>query len=231
MKKIWSNNPEEIHQEIERLARQQTPLILSQPDSESQAVTVKAIKKRESHALIILQKLKPFIASQQQGYLFYRPLEIITRLFPLLPVKDSDAYLAAVMPKVIMEIPRRKYPRVDTPYESKAVFTIRDYSKLFQGETKDISQEGSLLRSTFSPTLNNGTILSPVTLSLFVYAAKAPVTEIIVPAAKIVKTFALGDKMDIALHFTLSGKELDTLEDYIERRLIEDSTMHDDDDF
>ncbi|MCK5403750.1 MAG: hypothetical protein KAI75_00920 [Desulfobulbaceae bacterium] len=225
MKELWSNDYNKIYKELATLIEKRTPLIMSFPDSVTQQIRAKAIKKKETSSLLILYKVQEFnIGDHKTCLILYRPLEYLTRLFQVAIMKDGQKHLAVMFPNEISQISKRKFPRVTACGDSAAVFTVQGSTRLNSGQIKDISREGSLLTGAFGTAIKEGATIGPLSMTLYMKNDFAKELTIHVPQATVVKIFEIDSSTKgAAIHFQLEGEDHAALENYIDLRFVEES--------
>jgi len=165
MQELFSDNPEEILQELNDLAREATPLTLYQKGSKPRLLTVSSVEEKEGAMLLILEKLEPFKAPEHPSILLYHPQGKPVRGFSITPILETAKQVGAIPPSKIFVVQRRRHPRYRTT-RSTATFTRLGGSSVNSGEVVDISLEGANLSGPFSGHIRKGETLGRITFTL-----------------------------------------------------------------
>lgn len=92
---------------------------------------------------------------------------------------------------------------------------------------EDVSAGGVKLLTNIPDILHKGTVITPLTLTLFLRFRTNEETLIIVPEATVQWTALTGESTTkMGLHFALQGGSLEAITDYIDARSIEESLVN-----
>ena len=216
MKETLTQDVEKIIKEIITLTEKELPLTLIQKSQAPQTIYTKGIESRDNrYKVLVFQKKEPFTAPEEPCLVFYHPANQPMRGFQVVTVHQSDDQLEAKIPREIVQIQRRKHPRFVKTGKSSAFFTSKGGSSLFNVDVKDICIEGARLVGTFTDNIKSGDILAPLTLELRLVHGEFQ-EKIIIPEAKVQwVNDHTGGKRVMGIHFTLTDKELDRLDSYL----------------
>jgi len=130
-----------------------------------------------------------------------------------------------IFPREIYRVQRRKYARVKTPGNSKAVFTFKNKHRLHNCRVKDFSIRGARLVGEIYGDVKKGDIIEPISLSLRSRYGDSE-ERINLPEATVTRVVEKSDdEMELGIFFRIPHTNLDLtdiIEVYIQMRKIED---------
>ena len=222
MRKVWSDDANEIIAEITSLIDQKATLTLCVKGEKNRWVRPKSIEKQQVPPSIILQKSDDLEILKTSCLFFYRPTSYLTRGFQTRPFKESGKLFAMPLPKEIFEISLRRFPRVSTPEGSKVQFSQEGKARIFKCSLMDLSLEGALLTGEIGTTIRPGDKIGPITMHLCL-SFSTEVTVVNVPEATVMNVVESEESAEktIGIHFHKTDPCLHELEPYIDIRSLE----------
>ncbi len=226
MRKLWTTDPETIHQEIEIVIKDKSQFTLFQHGQPTRKLIAKEITEKDGGKHVIFTKLTPFSISEDICYLVYHRTGEMMRGFHGPSQLESPQLLAVPFPTEIFQVQRRKFPRITTPGNSQASIAL-DYAQLPNTATvKDICMEGARLSGKISPRIRKNDIIGPISFTLYMQVATMAIDTFTVPQATVTRVHELDENSrEIGIHFKLSEDARETLEHYIQLRSIEESAQ------
>lgn len=222
MKEVWTNNPEQIQQEIETLITEKTILHLYQPGGPTIKALVRKITENQGGKALLLAKKAALTAPNDSCLALYRLPSSPMHAFKSMPISETADQLDILFPEEIMQIQRRKYPRVTTSSNSSVTFTRMGSQHINRGIVKDVCLAGAKLHGNFSQFIQVNDYLSPVTLTLRLRYGNYEET-VVVPEAMVCRVIDLPDNIkEVGIHFVLREAEAEGLERFIAMRSLEE---------
>lgn len=227
MRERWSDNQTEIQEELEAFLDGETPFSLFEKDQPPRKVFLRRIEQQEGKHLLIFVKSSAFrISNPQFAFLFYQKGYNPMRGFQIQPFREDDRFLLVPLPAEIFQVQRRKFPRFEALRDSNASLLFKNKARVYSSKIIDVSQEGALLRGNFSANVKVGDVISPLSLVLFPNNPSLKEFKVQIPEAKVMRLVDLGnDIRELGIHFLLKGDHLETLQEYIDIRTIEDAVI------
>lgn len=217
MKEIWSQDTQEIIKEIVTLSEKKLPLTFIQKGQAPKTVYATGIEtKNNRHKVVVFAKKEPFTSLEESRLIFYHPKRQPMRGFEIEPVHESENNIETKIPQEIVQIQRRKHPRVVKTGNSTAAFTHKGDTNMYTVTVKDICLEGARLGGAFTENIGNGDILEHVSLDLHLAQGEEYQEKIVIPEAKVqwVNDLTEGQRV-MGIHFKLADAELARLDNYI----------------
>lgn len=224
MRKLWTTDPESIHQEMAIVIKDKSPFSLFQHGQPTRKLVAHEITEKDGVKHIIFTKLSPFTISEDICYLVYhRPGEMM-RGFHGPSQRESQQLLAVEFPSEIFQVQRRKFPRITTPGNSQASIALAHAQLPNTGSVADICLEGARITGKLSPRIRKNDLIGPITFTLFMSIATLAIDTFTVPEATVTRVREIDENTrEIGIHFKITGESRDTLEHYIKLRTIEDA--------
>jgi hypothetical protein len=210
-----------IQDELHFLIENQLPVFICREDFPPRLLFPRDLIVRKSSLLLLLSKDIPFAAPQELCFFFYRPTEFVTRGFYGAPLEETPSSIAVLQPHEILQIQRRRYPRLHTPDPSTARFSVAGGTQVEKGGLLDVSVGGALLVGTFSPQVTPNATITNVSLGLHMLNPRLTQIEVHIPLATVVRVIMTDALNTVALHFELNGSKRDDIENYIDLRIME----------
>ena len=222
MRKVWSDDVNEIIAEITSLIDRKATLTLCVQGEKNRWVRPTSIDKRQNSPSIILQKSDKLEIPQTSCLFFYRPTSFLTRGFQVRPHKEAGNLFAMPLPKEIFETSQRRFPRVSTPKGSDARFSLQGKTRIFKCSVLNVSREGALLVGEIGTTIKRGDKIGPITMHLGL-SFSTEVTVVNVPEATVMNVVESEESAEktIGIHFHKTDPCLHELEPYIDIRSLE----------
>ena len=222
MKEIWTNDPLQIQQEFRDLISSGASIFLSKDNLAPQGVYARGLTARNNILLLHLDKDQPFDAPHDQCFFFYRPTEFVTRGFYGKPLEETTSTISLLVPHEILQIQRRRYPRLETPESSTVKITPPAAQNLEKGVVLDVSVGGALLCGPFSSYWAPGIIIEGLDFLLCMKNPRLAPIEVKISRATVIRAIAAeGGEKKLAIQFEPNGKWKDDLENYIDLRIME----------
>lgn len=221
MQEIWTEESQAIRTELEQLIASQRDLTLFQQGQTPQKLRASAIQGGTDGGLLLLEKLAPFQAPPNVSLILYHPPGLPMRGFPATPLHETATQLSIALPSRIIQIQRRRYPRVNAGPNSTVTFTKQGSQAINNGQIKDVSLEGANLTGPFSEHIRKDDRISPLTLMLRLRFGSYE-EVILVPETMVRRRKELGKgELELGVHFTLAKNDLDRLDTYLTLRTME----------
>jgi hypothetical protein len=219
MKRQWSEDRNTIIEELTLLAAQETPLVLARPGEVPATITARHILGDSPGQLVEIVKTPGMVLDQAEPYyVFYqRHRQALLRGFSLRFVRQSNRFARAPLPLEIFEIQRRKFPRVFTPRPSILTCVPKNSRRLFTAQILDISLEGARIFGDMEG-LGLGSVLTPLTLTLYFRDSRQAPLSINVTEAVVVREVRIKEKVEISFHFDRADADQRLLAQYMELR-------------
>lgn len=222
MKEIWSENPELIQHEIEALIAEKTVLSLYQPGHPPIRALITGIENSEGEKVLLLAKKELLRIPKESCLALYPVPRSPMRAFKCLPLFETQDQLGVPFPANIVQIQRRKHPRVLTSTNSTVVFAKAGSDFHSNGMVKDVCMDGAKLCGEFSEHIHAGDHLGPLTLTLGL-ALGHHEESFTIPKAKLCRAIDReGKNREFGIHFDLDAIDSERLERYITMRILED---------
>jgi hypothetical protein len=222
MKEQWSAAPEKIKKELLELIQNETPLTIYYQKAKSPLNSMLLeIKGHQNAAYCILER--PADCKEiSEGFLLYKKKQFSARGFIIQIIKITKDTIMIRFPGEIFEIQRRKYPRIDTPKNSRATFIVKGKQTMNACKVIDISKGGTWLSGKISYQLEPGIIIGPLTLNLTLDKYPKEIHEINIPEGKITRVISLHDnEKSFGVCFEILDSERELVKKYIDIRLWE----------
>jgi len=223
MKGIWSSDPIQIINELISIVELAIPLsIYSEYGSSAISTNVQSVCGYNGVDYFILQK--PANWKQAKGsYIIYKKEGQPARGFILQVDKESEGQIAALIPREIFQVQRRKHLRIDTLPSSQATFLVKNKIQMSTCLIKDISLEGVCLNGIPAYELKVGDELGPLTLMLTMMKNHTEVYDITIPHAVVRWVIDKGDRVvDLGIFFKEVPKAIhEQLSTYFDLRTLE----------
>jgi hypothetical protein len=221
MQDIWTEEKQTIRAELEGLIAAKTELTLFQQGHTPRKLQPIAIHNRAKGDILLLEKRGAFPAPPNTSLALYHPPGAPMRGFPAAPVLETATQFGIALPNRIIQIQRRRHPRVNAGPNSKVTFSKQGSQAINNGHIKDISLEGANLTGTFSQHIRQDDRLSPLTLTLRLRFGNYE-EVILIPEAAIRRRKDLGkEELELGVHFTLAKNDLNRLDTYLTLRTME----------
>lgn len=221
MQEIWTEDRQTIRAELEQLIADQTELTLFQQGQTPRKLRAIAIQTRSTGDILLLEKSGSFPAPPNASLILYHPPGLAMRGFPAVPALETATELGIALPNRIIQIQRRRHPRVNAGPNSTVTFSKQGSQAINNGRIKDVSLEGANLTGTFSQNIRKDDRISPLTLSLRLrfgnYEESILVAEAVVRRRKDIGK----EELELGVHFTLAKSDLDRLDTYLTLRSME----------
>lgn len=219
MKRQWSANKNEITEEIKALAAKEVPLVLARAGETSTAITVRQVFGEPGSVLVEVGKDPALVLDEAEPYyaFYQRDQQSLMRGFSLLFVRQSERFARAGLPSEIFELQRRKYPRVYTPHQSTLSCVPKNSRRLFTAQVMDVSQEGARIFGDLEG-LGKGSVLSPLTLTLYFRERRRAPMTINIAEAVVVREVRGKEKVEISFHFDRTDADHQLLAKYLSLR-------------
>jgi hypothetical protein len=180
-----------------------------------------AIQNGTDGEFLLLEKITAFQAPPNVSLILYHPPSLAMRGFPATTVLETATELGVALPSRIIQIQRRRHPRVNAGPNSTVTFTRQGSQAINNGHIKDISLEGANLTGSFSQYIRKDDRISPLTLVLRLRFGNYE-ESILVPEAVVRRRKDLGkDELELGVHFTLAKNDMDRLDTYLTLRAME----------
>ncbi|MEW6501581.1 MAG: PilZ domain-containing protein [Thermodesulfobacteriota bacterium] len=221
MQEIWSEESQAIRAELDELIAGRTELTLFQQGQTPQKLRAKAIEQGSGGEVLLLEKIVPFQAPPNISLVLYHPPGQLMRGFPAVTVTESDGELGIALPGRIIQIQRRRHPRINAGPNSTVTFTKLGSQAINNGHIKDVSLEGVNLTGPFSEHIRKDDRLSPLTLTMRLKFGNYE-ESILIADSVVRRRKELGKgQLELGVHFTLAKNDLDRLDTYLTLRTME----------
>lgn len=222
LKRQWSTDKHDIIEELKALGDKELPLVLARPGEGSATITVRHILDEAGSLLIEVGKPPELVFNEiEPYYVFYQgDKQALMRGFSLQFVRQSARYARAHLPWEIFEIQRRKYPRVFTPPQSTLTCIPQNSRRIFTAQVLDVSLEGAKIFGDLEG-LGKGSILSPLTLTLYFTEERRAPVAVNIAVAVVVREVRTQEKLEVSFHFGRMDADHQQLVKYIDRRSLE----------
>lgn len=215
MKEVWLNNPEQIRREIENLITEKTILSLYQPGGPPVKALVRKSNEDQGEKTLLLAKKVALTAPNESCLALYHVPNSPVRGFRAIPISETVDQLKILFPEELLQIQRRKHPRIMTSSNSSVLFTRMGSQYINRGTVQDISMEGAKLRGNFSQHIRVSDYLSPITFILRLKYGNYEET-VVIPEARVCRVIELPDDMkEVGIHFVLSDAEAQGIERFV----------------
>ena len=133
-----------------------------------------------------------------------------------------EDFLGLEYPAKIFDIQRRQFDRVGTAHNSSATFCLQGKQRMHHFKVGDVSLEGAKITGEIHSVLSKGSIVSPLTLTLFRRFDPGEETKLHVPEATVMWAIVKdGRTVEMGLKFSLPDQARGDLSDYINLRSLE----------
>ena len=221
MREAWAEESATIRTELERLIGNATELALCQKGRTPRKLQVVAIEAGADGELLLLNKIQPFPAPPDAAFLLYHPPGEPMRGFTAQPVLETPTQLGIALPTRIIQIQRRRHPRIGVSSRCQAIFSRRDSQTINNGRLKDISAEGARLVGPFSEHIRVGDVITHLTMILKLRYGDYE-ERLTLPEATVKRRRQLDDdETELGIHFLLTQQDCDTLDIYLTLRALE----------
>lgn len=221
MKEIWSENPALIEEEIKALIQEKTLVSLYQPGHPPVRSLVREIVNSAGDKRLILAKKEPLATREESCLALYHVPKAPMRAFKSDPISESSDQLEIQFPTEIVQIQRRRHPRLVTSTNSVVIFARKGSQVLHRGTVKDVCMAGAKLFGEFPGHLHAGDSLGPITMTLRLTYSDYE-ENFTIPEAKICRVIDLEkDNKEFGIHFELNGRDCEPLERFITMRTLE----------
>jgi hypothetical protein len=222
MKRQWSGDKNEIIEEINNLADQKIALVLARAGESINTITARHILGDAGSVLVEIGKSPELVLDETEPYyVFYqRNKQSLMRGFSLHFVRQSEKFARANLPAEIFEIQRRKFPRVYVPQQSILTCIPKNSRRLFTATILDVSLEGARIFGEMEG-LGKGSVLSPLTLTLYFREKHSAPVTINIAEAVVVRVVRGKEKVEVSFQFDKAAADQHVLAEYIEIRSLE----------
>jgi hypothetical protein len=222
MKEIWSKNPELIQHEIEALIAEKTVLSLYQPGHPPVRALISGIEDSQGEKVLLLAKKELLRIPKESCLALYPVPRSPMRAFKCLPLFETQDQLGVPFPADIVQIQRRKHPRIVTSTHSTVVFAKEGTQALHNGIVKDVCMDGARLSGDFPEHIHAGDHLGPLSMTLRLTLGNHE-ENFTIPKARLCRAVDLKDNIrEFGIHFDLDATGSERLERYITMRILED---------
>jgi len=228
MREYWTEDSRKILKTITRLIKANTPLHLYQKGVPPHTVYAREIINKKKGALLLLFKPGSSRVKQEKCFISFQPKGQPLYGFEGIPLLESEQHIAMSFPEAIYRVQRRKHARVETPGNSKAVFTFRNRHRIQNCRVLDFSMRGARLVGEIFGEVKKGDVIEPISLSL---CSRYSATEerINLPEATVTRVVERPDnETELGIFFKVPQNNLelaDTVELYIQMRMIEEDSF------
>jgi hypothetical protein len=228
MREILTKDPKKILKEVGRLIKNRIPVTLLQEGAKPQQVFIRGIDKKKTFTMLVVFKPKKFVAKKNTCVLFYNPENHLMRGFQGAPIKESSNFIGVMFPQDIFQIQRRRFERLETPGQSTVVFAPLNSNRILTCDVEDICKEGACIKGTNEQfeSFAQGDTIGPLSFTLCMKNSRLADESMNVIEATIARKII--NKKDniikLGLHFSQSDTNMETLENYINLRTLEDAT-------
>ncbi len=219
MKEIWSEDRAEIVAELRRICEDQLPLTLLGPGVSPAFVTLRSVLQEQEQAILEFDKPEG-ITLEGELFVFYRRDDLdLMRGFKLGPMRQTNRFFRVPLPVHIFAVQRRKFPRIYTAEGSFLSCAPQASRRILQAEVIDVSMEGAKIFGNLVG-IKQGTILTPLTLTLCFEDKRSADVVINIAEAMVVREIRVKEKVELSFHFRTEDAD-DLLGKYIELRILE----------
>ncbi|MBA3015195.1 MAG: PilZ domain-containing protein [Proteobacteria bacterium] len=224
MKKLFTNNPTEIAEEINSLITNKGALVCAKGGTSDKMKKLPLVAKSKSSAgdlMVILHPDHPCDSDKCSFY--YATAGAPLRYFEAARVKKAKQFLGLQYPTEIYNVFRRKSPRVQTARKSTITFSILHKQRVYSGKVVDISLNGAQLSIDLPAQLSTGDTLCALSFILCSRLLADYEETITLAEAKIVWIQTEEERNHtLGINFEPDDNARDALENYINLRKIED---------
>lgn len=221
MQETWTEDGQTIRTELEQLIAAKTVLTLFLQGQTPRKMHAVAIRTRANGDMLLLEKNGSFPAPPNVSLILYHPPGLAMRGFPASPLLETATQLGIALPSRIIQIQRRRHPRVNAGPNSTVTFSKQGSQAINNGQIRDVSLEGANLTGTFSQNIRKDDRINPLTLMLRLRFGDYE-EAILVPEAVVRRRKDLGkETLELGVHFTLAKNDLDRLDTYLTLRTME----------
>lgn len=221
MQEIWTEDSQAIRTELEQLVASQTELTLFQQGQTPRKLRASALQTRTNGEILLLEKIGSFPAPPNVSLILYHPPGLAMRGFPAAPLLETETQLGIAVPNRIIQIQRRRHPRVNAGPNSTVTFTKLGSQAINNGKIKDVSLEGANLTGSFSQNIQKDDRISPLTLTMRLKFGNYE-ESILIPESVVRRRKDIGKgELELGVHFTLPKNDLDRLDTYLTLRGME----------
>ncbi len=219
MKTIWSEDSAEIRAELQKNNDDQVGMTLIGPSLAPIFITVKALVRDGNQFFVEFEKPEG-VELEGELFAFYQRDDFnLMRGFKLGEMRQTNRFFRIPPPEHIFEVQRRKFPRVYAAEGSCMTCAPRASRRILHGEVIDVSLEGAKIFGKLIG-VQEGTVLAPVTLTLFFDDRRTEEIVINIAEAVVVREIRVKEKVELSFHFQTEDADM-LLNKYIELRILE----------
>ena len=228
MRECWTEDGRKILKTITRLIKANTPLHLYQKGVPPQTVYAREVINKKKGSLLLLFKPGTNRIKREKCFISFQPKGQPLYGFEGTPLLESEQHIAIAFPEAIYRVQRRKHARVETPGNSRAVFTFKNRRRIHNFQVLDFSMRGARLLGVLHGEVKKGDEIAPISLSL---CSRYSDTEekLTIPAATVTRVKERpDDETEIGIFFKVPQDHIelaDAVELYIQMRMIEDDNF------
>ncbi len=224
MKKLWSKNTQEITDEIQALINNKSQIIFVNHSGTPKKARAKGMARTKSSNLLVIDYPVQIEDLSKKCLCYYHKKGCPIMGFYCTPAQQTDEYLGVNLPNQIFEIQRRKFPRVTTPNQSVASFSLMNRNRVIHGKVENVSMNGAKIYGDFPTIINKNNTVIPISLSLFQRFKHHQETPIHIPEALVARAEDnKGRTNGFGIIFDLPGNIQPVMEEYVDFRSMEDT--------
>lgn len=226
MREFLTDDNQKILDTVSTLIKESTPLKLYQKGISPVTIYLREIIEKKSKKMLLMYKPEKEVIAQDTCFITYQPKGQPLNGFQGVPLINSKQHVVIMLPNELYRVQRRKFPRVETPGNSRATFIIKNKNRLQNCQIRDFSVRGAKLIGEIIGDIKKGDIIEPLTLSLYTKYSKNE-EKVNLPEALVARVRKKANNMkEIGISFKVPDKDLDLmdiLEVYVQMRKIEDN--------
>jgi hypothetical protein len=228
MREYWTEDSRKILKTIGKLIKANTPMHLYQKGVPPLTVYAREVIHKQKGSLLLLFKPGSSKVKKEKCFISFQPKGQPLYGFEGVPLLESEQHVAIPFPEAIYRVQRRKHARVETPGNSKAVFTFRNRRRIYNCQVLDFSMRGARLLGKVFGEVKKGGVIEPISFSL---CSRYSDTEerINIPEATVTRMVERkDDETELGIFFKVPPDNVelaDAVELYIQMRMIEDDSF------
>lgn len=166
MRQLWSDNRQEILDELDRLVERRQPISLQGANGHLATGIIRSVVTRAGKPFLVFRRPKRLVFPDLVRHAVYKKDSGPFMIFPLLIDRIHQQLLAAAMPDKIDSLQQRQHPRYRVRHHGQAAFFVDQKARLCQMGISDISLGGACLVGRPRYELNKAGLIGPTTFTI-----------------------------------------------------------------
>ncbi len=219
MKTIWSEDTAEIMAELQRNNDERISMTLLGPALPPSFITIRSVGQNGEQVFVEFEKPEG-IQLEGDLFVFYIREDLsLMRGFKLGALRQTNRFFRVALPPHIFEVQRRKFPRVYAAGGSTMNCAPKASRRILHGQVIDVSLGGAKVFGNLLG-VEQGTVLSPLTLTLCFDERQREDVVVTIAEAVVVREIRVKEKVELSFRFQTESAD-DLLRKYIELRILE----------